>query len=134
MRQSLLWLRVEALVALGGGVLIMFWVNAYERLPVWAIILVLAAPDLSIAGYRVGPKFGAWVYNLAHSYAVPAMLGLAALYLLWTTSASDVLRLTESVLQIVLLWIIHISADRVLGFGLKESSGFKHTHLSRKRR
>ena len=42
----------------------------------WAFFAFLLAPDLAIAAYAAGPKVGAAIYNLAHTYAFP--VGLAA--------------------------------------------------------
>jgi hypothetical protein len=33
--------------------------------------------------------------------------------------------------QIALIWGAHIGADRMLGYGLKYPTAFKHTHLQR---
>jgi len=30
-----------------------------------------------------------------------------------------------------LIWLVHIGADRLLGYGLKYPTGFKDTHLQR---
>jgi hypothetical protein len=42
----------------------------------WVFFAFLLAPDLAIAAYAAGPKVGAAIYNLAHTYAFP--VGLAA--------------------------------------------------------
>jgi hypothetical protein len=87
----------------------------------WAFIAFLIAPDLAIAAYAAGPRIGAVVYNLAHTYAFP--VALAAGCLLTGEAGLPV--------QIALIWAAHIGIDRVLGFGLKYPSGFKDTHLGR---
>ncbi len=78
------------------------------------------APDLLMLGYAAGIAVGARIYNLGHTYAVPAALALAG-YLLG---------MPELVLA-ALIWIAHIGADRLLGYGLKYPTAFKDTHLSR---
>ena len=45
--------------------------------PWWLAVIVLVAPDLSIAGYAFGPRVGAGVYNAAHTYLGPAALAYA---------------------------------------------------------
>src|SRR3954451_21352504 len=63
--QARTWLRVEGLVAFVVAVL------AYLQLGGVALLLVplLLVPDLSAAGYLVGPRVGAFSYNLAHTWA-----------------------------------------------------------------
>jgi hypothetical protein len=63
-------------------------------------------------GYFAGPRIGAVAYNSGHSYLggmVCVALGV--------------------LLDAGILWLAHIGFDRSLGYGLKYSSGFKHTHL-----
>lgn len=82
-----------------------------------ALILL---PDLFMLGYLRGPRLGALVYNLGHTYPVP--LGLLAVgYALGL----------PALVPVALIWVAHIGADRAMGFGLKYASGFKDTHLSR---
>jgi len=57
-------------------------------------------------------------YNTVHSYAIPLALAIALHFLGKSTA-------------IPLIWIAHIGFDRVLGYGLKYSSGFSATHLGR---
>jgi len=87
----------------------------------WAFFAFLLAPDLAIAAYAAGPKVGAAIYNLAHTYAFP--VALAAGCLLTGDAGLPV--------QIALIWAAHIGIDRVLGLGLKYPTGFKDTHLGR---
>jgi Domain of unknown function (DUF4260) len=87
----------------------------------WVFFAFLLAPDLSFAAYLAGPRVGAVVYNLAHTYAFP--VALAAACLLTGDAGVPV--------QIALIWGAHIGLDRVLGFGLKYPTAFKDTHLGR---
>lgn len=75
-------------------------------------------PDLAFAAYLAGPRVGAAAYNVAHSYAIPAVLAIVGALL-------DHPPLT----LIGALWTAHIAFDRVLGFGLKYPSSFNDTHL-----
>ena len=87
----------------------------------WALFaLLLLAPDLSMLGYLAGPRVGAVAYNAFHILAWPAILLLAGFY------AGNVLAM-----EIALIWLVHISVDRALGYGLKLPSGFQDTHLGR---
>lgn len=109
-------LRLEgAAVALAAGL-------AYQSLEgswFWFAVLFLV-PDLFMLGYLAGPRVGAVVYNVGHTYLFPA-----ALLALWlAVQEIDVLRVCA-------LWTAHIGVDRLIGFGLKDPVGFKHTHLGR---
>ncbi|MDN4476203.1 DUF4260 family protein [Demequina sp. SYSU T00192] len=83
----------------------------------WPLALFLTF-DLSMAGYAVGARAGAALYNAAHNYALPAALGAIALLadLRWMG-------------LLALCWAFHVGADRALGYGLKLGDGFQHTHL-----
>jgi hypothetical protein len=87
----------------------------------WFLFLVLfLAPDLSMLGYLAGPRTGALVYNLAHTYAAPVLLAGAGLVV--------GLPLLPA---LALIWAAHIGLDRALGYGLKLPTGFRDTHLGR---
>jgi hypothetical protein len=87
----------------------------------WGVFAALfLVPDLSLLGYLAGPRIGAAVYNAGHSHAVPATLAAIA----WLVG-SPALLLGETI------WVAHIGFDRMLGYGLKYTSGFRDTHLGR---
>ncbi|WP_431297875.1 DUF4260 family protein [Tabrizicola sp. BL-A-41-H6] len=76
-------------------------------------------PDLSMAGYALGPRVGALIYNIGHSYILPlALLALAAIAF-------------PALIVPALVWIAHIGFDRAMGYGMKGTAGFKQTHLGR---
>jgi hypothetical protein len=75
-------------------------------------------PDLSFLGYLAGPRIGAFTYNVAHSYIGPLLCTTA--FLLYPSASLN---------AAILIWLAHIGFDRALGYGLKYSEGFKHTHL-----
>ena len=82
--------------------------------------LFFLAPDISFAGYLAGPRVGAVIYNIVHSYIAPlTLLGAGTL-------TGMPLAPTAAI-----IWLAHIGFDRVLGYGLKYSSGFGDTHLGR---
>lgn len=86
----------------------------------WTLFAILIlAPDVAIAGYAFGRRIGAIVYNATHSYLGPAAVGATSWYAGWSGAAAQ-----------VLIWIAHIGLDRAIGYGLKDRSGFKATHLS----
>jgi Domain of unknown function (DUF4260) len=87
----------------------------------WLFAALWLAPDLSMLGYATGrPCWGARIYNAFHTYALPALLALAALALH-----------ARGVVPFALIWVNHIGVDRMLGYGLKYSDGFGFTHLGR---
>lgn len=81
---------------------------------------LILAPDLSMIGYAFGLRAGTFCYNLVHNYMQPAVLALVGLYL------NDNL-----LIHIAIIWFAHIGMDRMIGYGLKYSSGFKHTHFAK---
>ena len=115
-------LRPRFLLHAEGGVALALTVIAYAREGSgWLLFgLLLLAPDVGMLGYLAGPRAGAVTYNLMHTYALA--LPLAAYGFLADNTAAT---------AIGLIWTAHIAMDRLLGFGLKYSSGFKDTHLGR---
>ncbi|AWB26829.1 DUF4260 domain-containing protein [Halococcoides cellulosivorans] len=87
--------------------------------PIWMLLVLALAPDLSMVVYLAGPRVGSLGYNVVHSYTVPLAIGAAGVWL-------D----ARLALLIALIWIGHIGADRLVGYGLKYESGFTETHLS----
>ena len=107
-------LRLEGLTALVVSVA----VYAYWGQHGWGLFaLLFLLPDLSLLGYLRGPRVGAAVYNLAHTYVVPAVLGIAGVLWLGLFFA------------IGLIWSAHIGLDRMIGYGLKLPTAFRETHL-----
>jgi len=82
--------------------------------------LLFFAPDLSMIGYVMNPRLGAWTYNLIHHKGISVALYVFG-YLLsvpWLMFAGTIL-------------LGHSSLDRVLGYGLKHEDAFQNTHLGR---
>lgn len=86
----------------------------------WLFGALILTPDLSMVGYVLGLKVGAFCYNFAHAYILPVALTMIGVYL------NDIL-----LSYIAVIWFAHIGMDRMIGYGLKYSSGFKHTHFTR---
>jgi Domain of unknown function (DUF4260) len=111
-----------ALQRIEGGVLLalsllLYWKSGGS----WLLYVVLIlAPDLFMLGYLRGPRIGGAVYNLGHVGLLPAII--AAVGLLGGASLA---------LDIALIWLGHIGADRLLGYGLKLPTAFQDTHLGR---
>jgi len=84
----------------------------------WLWILLFLSPDISMLGYLVNTKAGAYTYNLFNHKLVAALVILTGLLLHEQTA----------LLAGVLLYG-HSSFDRMMGYGLKYPDSFKHTHL-----
>jgi hypothetical protein len=109
-------LRLEGLTLFVGMTLLYaIWDGSW-----WVYALLFFLPDLSFAAYLAGPRFGALVYNAAHSYLAPMAMMTGGF-----ATASPL------VLSIAMIWLAHIGFDRALGYGLKYTAGFGFTHMGR---
>ena len=106
-------LRIEGFVALAAAVTDYWFLGGN-----WWLFAILLLADLSFFGLYAGPKTGAKIYNLAHTYAVPAVLGAIGWFggIFWLT-------------EVALIWAAHIGMDRAVGYGLKYPGLAHHTHL-----
>lgn len=86
----------------------------------WVFTLLLFMPDLALLLYMTNPRTASYVYNLLHTYTLPLLLGLAAVFAIWPLG-----------LQVALIWLTHIGLDRLVGYGLKYPERFADTHLGR---
>jgi hypothetical protein len=84
----------------------------------WLWPIIFFAPDLGMLGYLINTTVGAVTYNLTHHKLIAVLFIVTGYFL-----AQPVLTLTG------LLIYGHSSFDRVLGYGLKYTDNFKHTHL-----
>lgn len=93
-----------------------------NKLPVhiatWAWLPLFLAPDISMLGYAINNRVGAFTYNLFHHQLVAVLVwGLG----LWWQ---------QPYLQLAGLVLLgHSSFDRLMGYGLKRPEGFTYTHL-----
>jgi hypothetical protein len=111
-----------ALQRLEGAVLLALSLLIYWKLAgpwLWYFLLVLA-PDLFMIGYLGGPRLGAAIYNLGHTWLLPGIL-----------AAVGILGGTSFALDVAVIWFGHIGFDRLLGYGLKLPTAFQDTHLGR---
>jgi hypothetical protein len=109
-------LRIE-----GAGVLLaaLYFYGRSDASWVLFAILILA-PDVSVAGFLLGPKIGAYTYDIVHTEALPLAVIVGAV-------AQD----NETLVSVGLIWLAHIGMDRVVGYGLKYPTAFRDTHLGR---
>ena len=111
-----LLLRLEGLAVAAAAVVLYF----HEEFGWILFVALILAPDLSFAGLAFGPKVGAIVYDAVHTELFAVALGTVGV-------VAD----SSTATKIALIWLAHIGADRLLGYGLKYPTGFKDTHLSR---
>jgi hypothetical protein len=111
-----LLLRLEGAAVLAGSLALYF----DEGFGWLALVVLVLAPDLAMIGYAAGPRAGAVAYDVAHTEALPVALGVAGL-----------LAGASLPVQLALIWLAHIGADRLLGYGLKYPTAFGDTHLQR---
>lgn len=110
------WLRLEAVVVAVAGTMV--WAGMSGGWARFALFILI--PDISFIGYVWGPRAGATIYNVAHSYVLPMAIGLVG-------AALD----QRALLLTGALWMTHIGIDRALGYGLKYGTAFQDTHLGR---
>lgn len=109
-----LFLRVEGAVLFGAS---LFLFNSTHQ-HWWWVPALLFVPDIFMVGYARSTKLGALMYNIGHTYLLPACLTLYGLH-----------NHRPFVIGVGLIWLAHLGMDRVLGYGLKYDDDFKHTHL-----
>ncbi|MEI5993759.1 DUF4260 domain-containing protein [Candidatus Enterococcus mansonii] len=102
----------------GSLFLLAFALFIHLNVPVFYFFLWLLLPDITMLGYLGGSSLGANIYNLGHNLVFPVLLTI--IYLLTHTTL---------LLPIAIVWSAHIFMDRTLGYGLKYSDDFKHTHI-----
>jgi hypothetical protein len=107
-------LKLEELAMLGVAIFALTQLKADW----WWYPALLLGPDISMIGYAGGNKTGAFLYNLVHHKAVAI-----AVFVLGIIVGETFLEMTGIIL------FGHSSMDRIMGYGLKTSEGFKHTHL-----
>jgi len=109
-------IQVEGLIVL----LLSIYVYSLTDFGWLLFILLLLVPDISMLGYLSNKRVGAIVYNIFHTYTIPA--AIIAISLLFSI---------EILLAAGLIWTAHIGMDRLVGFGLKYDTDFKDNHLQR---
>ncbi len=113
---TIVWQRIEAAIVFVTAIALFAYLD--HSLVWWLAVILFFLPDVSFAGYALGPKVGAVVYNVVDVYA----LGMVFLAVGFAIGSGAVAALGA-------LWMGHVGFDRMLGFGLKSPEGFKITHL-----
>lgn len=68
-------------------------------------------------GYIVNPQIGAWTYNFIHHKALAIFIFVLGAIL------------ANQPIHAGLILFGHSSTDRLVGYGLKHTDSFQHTHL-----
>jgi uncharacterized protein DUF4260 len=123
-RDVILWQRLESLLVLAAMLALYQWHGASW----WLFAALILVPDLSMLGYLLNPRFGAFAYNLVHAYIGPALIIVSGVLL----SASQLAPYAIwDLAPFAIIWTAHIAIDRALGYGLKNPEGFTSTHLGK---
>jgi len=86
----------------------------------WWFAGLFLAPDISMLGYIINNKVGAFFYNLFHHFGVAIVV-----YLAGTALSLPYLQVIGTIL------FSHSAFDRILGYGLKYPDSFQNTHLGK---
>ncbi|MBV8325599.1 DUF4260 domain-containing protein [Chryseobacterium sp.] len=86
----------------------------------WWFIALFLAPDISMLGYTINNKTGAFFYNLFHHFGNAVIIYLAGVVL-----SLPYLQMIGAIL------FSHSAFDRILGYGLKYPDSFQNTHLGK---
>ena len=84
----------------------------------WIWPLLFLSPDISMLGYLMNTKIGAFCYNLFHHKLISVIVLLVGYFIHY-----------EIATLIGILLFTHSSFDRVMGYGLMYSDSFNYTHL-----
>lgn len=107
-------IRLEEMAMLVASVLALI----YLKVPYWYYMILFLGPDISMFGYLLGNKTGAACYNIFHHKGIAVtLLAAGFFYDNWLLQVTG------------LILLGHSSMDRMMGYGLKYTEGFKFTHL-----
>jgi hypothetical protein len=96
------------------------WLFSRTDFAWWWFPTLILLPDLSMVGYLVNPKIGAWIYNFFHHKLLGIIVFILGYYL-------D----NQVVTLIGIILFAHSAMDRVFGYGLKYEDAFTNTHLGK---
>lgn len=95
-----------------------FYLSVQSGFGPLTFFLFLLVPDVSMVGYLINSRWGAYLYNVAHHQGIGIAIATAG-YIMHN----------PTIIFSGLILVAHSSMDRVLGYGLKYEDDFKHTHL-----
>ena len=118
-------LKLEELAQL----LICIVVLAVGDMPWWVYLLLALGPDISMLGYLVGPRAGAFTYNLLHHKGMALLVAGAGMISVELSLKFGTPLIGHPLMMASIILYGHSCMDRMLGFGLKFGDSFQHTHL-----
>lgn len=86
----------------------------------WWFVGLFLAPDISMLGYTINTKVGAFCYNLFHHLGIAIII-----YIVGMIGSYPYLQIIGAIM------FSHSAFDRILGYGLKYPDSFQHTHLGK---
>ncbi len=95
----------------------LFWNTDFDW---WWFPALLLLPDVSMVGYAINNKVGAYLYNFIHHKAFALLM-----YIVGYSVQLSLIELSGIIL------FAHSSMDRLFGYGLKYADSFLHTHLGK---
>ena len=109
-------LQTEELLQFLASIIALYFLPVHLYWWLWIVLFLL--PDISMLGYLVNTRIGALSYNLFHHKGFALIIIAIGFFnnILWVEVAGIIL-------------FGHSSMDRILGYGLKYTDSFKHTHL-----
>lgn len=113
---------MKTLIRLEEAVLLLSGIYFFSLLPYswWVFPTLILVPDISMIGYLINTKIGAYIYNFFHT----RITGVVAMMIGWYFDIS-LLMLAGVIL------FSHSAMDRLFHYGLKHQDSFKHTHLGK---
>ena len=113
---------MKLIIKLEEAAMFLFCIYLLRNSPWWVYPILILGPDISMLGYLVNEKIGAFCYNVIHHKGIAIALILSGMIL-------DPMNIYLTTTGIILFG--HSSMDRMVGYGLKYSTSFKHTHLGK---
>lgn len=114
MQLPILFQRAEGLAILIASIYFYF----RQKGSVWMFLALILVPDICMVGYVWGNRAGAIIYNLGHNMVFPILI-----------VGIGIVMFNNICILLALIWMAHIGMDRLMGYGLKSTEGFTHTHL-----
>jgi hypothetical protein len=109
-------LQLEELLMLALGIAALYFQSVHISWWLWPVLFL--SPDISMLGYLINTRIGAYTYNLFHHKGVAITVAGTGFFLLHPIA-----------MFIGILLFTHACFDRVFGYGLKYPDSFQHTHL-----
>jgi len=120
MKQSFLMKRIVSTEYLLAAVITAVLFQSFAGFDWWWLFILFPLVDISAIGYLRDSRAGAFTYNIGHSFIGPAIV--LSVYIFGGPDWS---------LFVSMAWLFHIFVDRALGYGMKHTEGFHHTHLGK---